>query len=275
MGALLMARIRTIKPDFWKHEELSELAPEVHMLAAALLNYADDEGYFRANPKLVKAECCPLREDSVSVHDALNQLSDIGYIRLFTGSDGKAYGCVCTFTEHQKINRPSPSKIRPLDVGSEASPTTHGTVSEPSPPEGNREQGTGKGMDVAVADARTRTHVAAEHAAEVADECRRLIGVDQAYAGYMDNGQVWRWLNDGAIPDRDVYPTIKRIMARKARPPNGFSYFTQAVADAKAANEQPMSEGKPDDSAGTNQASESGGRHRATRPANPLRAYAG
>jgi hypothetical protein len=137
-----MARIRTIKPDFWKHEELSELAPEVHMLAAALLNYADDEGYFRANPKLVKAECCPLREDSVSVHEALKQLADIGYVRLFTGSDHKEYGKVVNFVEHQRINRPTPSKIKELDTLTESSVTDHGAVNDGSPPEGKgREQG--------------------------------------------------------------------------------------------------------------------------------------
>jgi DNA-directed RNA polymerase specialized sigma54-like protein len=36
------------------------------MLAAALLNHADDEGFFNANARLVKAQCVPLREDSVS-----------------------------------------------------------------------------------------------------------------------------------------------------------------------------------------------------------------
>ena len=42
-----MARIRTIKPDFWKHEDLSALPEITHMLAAALLNHADDEGFFK------------------------------------------------------------------------------------------------------------------------------------------------------------------------------------------------------------------------------------
>ena len=55
-----MARIRTIKPEFWRHEDLSALPADTHMLAAALLNYADDEGYFNANPKLVEAECFPV-----------------------------------------------------------------------------------------------------------------------------------------------------------------------------------------------------------------------
>jgi hypothetical protein len=56
-----MARIRTIKPEFWRHEDLSALPEATHMLAAQLLNYADDYGYFNANPALIKAEVSPLR----------------------------------------------------------------------------------------------------------------------------------------------------------------------------------------------------------------------
>lgn len=72
-----MGRIRTIKPEFWTNESLSALSAETHMLAAALLNYADDEGYFNANPGLVKAACSPLRESSVSTHTQLKRLAEI------------------------------------------------------------------------------------------------------------------------------------------------------------------------------------------------------
>jgi hypothetical protein len=41
-----MGRIRTIKPEFWRSEDLCSLPEATHMLAAALLNYADDEGFF-------------------------------------------------------------------------------------------------------------------------------------------------------------------------------------------------------------------------------------
>lgn len=109
-----MPRIRTIKPEFWQHEELSELPAETHILAAALLNHADDEGYFKANPKLVEAACFPLRDLSVSVHDMLSDLSNIGYVTLMDGSDGKRYGRIEKFAEHQRVNRPSPSKIAGL-----------------------------------------------------------------------------------------------------------------------------------------------------------------
>lgn len=137
-----MARIRTIKPEFWKHEDLSELPEATHMLAAALLNHADDEGYFNANPGLVKSECCPLREPSMSIQDSLNLLSSIGFIRRCIGTDGKRYGQVVTFLDHQRVNRPTPSKIKSLCDLWDGSPTTHAVLSEDSPPEGKgKEQG--------------------------------------------------------------------------------------------------------------------------------------
>lgn len=137
-----MARIRTIKPEFWKHEDLSALPEATHMLAGALLNHSDDEGYFRANPGLVKAECCPLREPSVSVQDSLKQLAQIGYLKLGVGQDGKRYGRIVTFDEHQRVNRPTPSKIKDLNVVWEDSMIAHAQFTEPSPPERKgKEQG--------------------------------------------------------------------------------------------------------------------------------------
>ena len=135
-----MARIRTIKPEFWSHEGLSMLPEAAHMLAAALLNYADDEGYFNANPGLVKAACSPLREPSVNIHESLVSLQHIGYIELGTGTDGRRYGRIVHFLAHQVISRPSQSKISILpitwDCLSEDSVNTHGVI--------RAEQGTGK-----------------------------------------------------------------------------------------------------------------------------------
>jgi hypothetical protein len=153
-----MARIRTIKPDFWRHEGLSSLPEATHMLAAALLNYADDEGYFNANPKLIQAECCPLRELSVSIHESLKLLAGAGYLRLGVGDDGRHYGWILKFLEHQVINRPTPSKIKALTIMWDDAHTAHAQLSEPSSPERKgREQGKegekeveGKGSAVAL-----------------------------------------------------------------------------------------------------------------------------
>lgn len=135
-----MARIRTIKPDFWRHEQLSEMPEATHMLAAALLNYADDEGYFNANPKLVQAECCPLREPSVSIQDSLAALASIGYLVLGKGADGRAYGAIAKFTTHQRVNRPAKSKIKELVIEWDGSPPSHAQITESSLTEEEREE---------------------------------------------------------------------------------------------------------------------------------------
>jgi hypothetical protein len=140
-----MARIRTVKPEFWKDEDLSELPAETHMLAAALLNYADDEGYFNANARLIKAECMPLREDSAGIDESLAKLAKTGYITLGTSPEGKQYGHVVHFTEHQRINRPTESKIKNKTITWHRSRAPHGGCGETARPEGKGQDGKGAG----------------------------------------------------------------------------------------------------------------------------------
>ena len=134
-----MARIRTIKPEFWQDEDLAALDAETRLLAIGLLNHSDDEGYFKAHPALINAVVFPFSETSVNIHGMLMQLSNVGYLRLFEGVDGKKYGEVVGFTKHQKVNRPSPSKIKPLESFTDNSLNPHGALT------GGKEQGTGKG----------------------------------------------------------------------------------------------------------------------------------
>ena len=109
-----MARIRTIKPEFWQNPELAGLPDRTRLLAIALLNHSDDEGYFKANASLVRSACFPFDDDSLSIHGGLTELSNIGYIEIRKPAEGKEIGRVCKFLEHQKINRASPSKLAPL-----------------------------------------------------------------------------------------------------------------------------------------------------------------
>ena len=145
-------RIRTVKPEFWHNDKLSAIPAETALLALALINYADDEGYFFANPKLIEGTLFPLRELSLSIHGMLTELSNIGFIVLWEGSDGRKYGQIPGFSEHQKVNRPSKSKIASKLVSMQPigdSLNTHGGLTEDSLAEqgtGNREQGTGKGV---------------------------------------------------------------------------------------------------------------------------------
>ncbi|WPA90708.1 DnaT-like ssDNA-binding domain-containing protein [Providencia zhijiangensis] len=111
-----MARIRTIKPTFWTDEDMADISEAACLLAIGLLNYADDEGYFNANPKLIKAAVFPIRETSGSIPVLLQELSNCGYISLFSTQDGKRYGLINNFTKHQVVNKKTPSKIKELNL---------------------------------------------------------------------------------------------------------------------------------------------------------------
>jgi hypothetical protein len=155
-----MGRIRTVKPEFNANEGLSSLSAQAHLLAEALLCYADDEGYFNANPTLVRAGTCPLRKDFRNISKYLKELASVGYLR-FGNCNGKRYGQIIHFKNHQKISHPAESKInrfpilweKALEISGETpellvkDPESLGNFTEPLRPEqgtGNREQGTGE-----------------------------------------------------------------------------------------------------------------------------------
>lgn len=134
-------RIRTIKPEFWSNEDMARISYKARLLALALLNYCDDEGFFRANPALIKASLFPL-DDSVNVPGMILELSGIDYIRTGKGSDGREYGFITKFTHHQRIDKPKKSIIRENCTFQDQSKNDPGCVPSGT---GNREQGTGKG----------------------------------------------------------------------------------------------------------------------------------
>jgi hypothetical protein len=145
-----MARIRTIKPEFWLNEELASVSEPARLVAIGLLNLADDEGWFKAHSRLVESALFPFSEPSVSIHECLTQLSSIGYIATYIGTDSKQYGHVVKFDEHQRVNRPSPSKIGPLIVFSEQSVSNHGALTAGKERKGKEQgkEGNGKEMKI-------------------------------------------------------------------------------------------------------------------------------
>jgi len=142
-------RIRTIKPEFWTNEELSEISTEATLLAIGLLNYVDDEGYFNANNLLIKSAIFPIRKLSKSIDVLLKELQSINYIVCQNGTDGKTYGFVNNFTKHQVIQRPKVSKIKDLIAINDSSMINHIQVNDASMQEGKGKErkGTGKGRE--------------------------------------------------------------------------------------------------------------------------------
>lgn len=104
-----MARIRTIKPEFFTSEDIVSLTPLARLFYVSLWCEADREGRLEWKPKTFKLRYLPGDDCSV---DALGQeLIDIGLVRLYE-VDGKVYAEIPSFTKHQIINnRESESQI--------------------------------------------------------------------------------------------------------------------------------------------------------------------
>jgi len=68
-----MARIRYLKPDFFKDEDLKELPYEVRLFYAGLWCYADKEGRLEDRPERLKIEILPY--DKINPEKILTQLT--------------------------------------------------------------------------------------------------------------------------------------------------------------------------------------------------------
>lgn len=129
-----MARIRTVKPEFWTDETLAELPRDVRLLFLGLLNHVDDEGRCVDNEKLVKAAVFPLDDDvdSTTVRRWLDELSSTRRVVLYEVA-GRRYLQVANFKKHQKIDRPKDSILpSPQDGRIVHVPAGQRTFDEPS-----------------------------------------------------------------------------------------------------------------------------------------------
>jgi hypothetical protein len=108
-----MARIRTIKPEAFVSESLAEVGVEAERTFFGLLTQADDHGRHRDNAAIIAGLLWPLRAEHTSVHveDDLHQLATAGLICRYTGCDGRRYLHIVTWSEHQKIDKPSQSRL--------------------------------------------------------------------------------------------------------------------------------------------------------------------
>ncbi|HCA84136.1 MAG TPA: hypothetical protein DEQ61_00670 [Streptomyces sp.] len=108
-----MARIRTIKPEAFISESLAEVSVNAERTFFGLLTQADDHGRFRDNPAIINGMLWPLRAEHTPVHaeEDLQQLASAELICRYTGCDGRRYLHVVTWTAHQKIDKPSQSRL--------------------------------------------------------------------------------------------------------------------------------------------------------------------
>ncbi|MBZ6232825.1 hypothetical protein [Streptomyces olivaceus] len=108
-----MARIRTIKPEAFVSESLAAVSLTAERTFFGLLTQADDQGRHRDHAAIIAGQLWVLRPEHTpgDVEQDLAQLADAGLICRYKGPGDKRYLHIVTWRQHQKINRPSASRL--------------------------------------------------------------------------------------------------------------------------------------------------------------------
>lgn len=102
-----MARKRMIDPEFWSDEEIGNWSFPARLFYIGLWNFADDSGRFKAHNDLLKAQIFPYdkRLDIDKLKKELNH--KIQWYEV----EGLQYGYIRNFLKHQRIDKPTDSRL--------------------------------------------------------------------------------------------------------------------------------------------------------------------
>lgn len=209
-----MARIRTIKPEFFTSESVLSVSPLARLFFIGLWCEADREGRIKWKPKTLKFRYLPA--DAVDIEDLSEELIEEDMISIYT-VDGTEYCQIPSFTSHQVINnRERESEIPAFN--SNASTTRQARVKA----EGRKERKEGKGKEgnntlcyTTIQEIFNSTLTKANCVAQITDKRKRLVrkfftdfNLDydkfKSYLEYMNDHPECQWMfenrpkNDGS-----------------------------------------------------------------------------
>jgi hypothetical protein len=121
-----MARIRTIKPEFFTSEDIVSLSPLARLLYIALWCEADREGRMAWKPKTFKMRYFPA--DNCDISALCDEITSGGLVKLY--GDGYAY--IPAFHAHQHINPRETASQLPEPPKTEAKTTRAPRVKDAS-----------------------------------------------------------------------------------------------------------------------------------------------
>ena len=112
-----MARIRSIKPEFWDDEHIASLPMPCRLFYIGCWTFADDQGVFNANPSFLKSRIFPY-DDDLKVSEVKSWLKKLEENRMIIpfSHDRDSYYIVRSFSEHQVIDKRYFKRVVPEDV---------------------------------------------------------------------------------------------------------------------------------------------------------------
>lgn len=102
-----MARIRTIKPEFWTSEQVMSVSRDARLLFIGMWNFADDGGNQQANTKTIKAQVFPYDDlPEANINELIGELLGVGLLETYE-ADCRWYWNIPTWKKHQRIDQPT------------------------------------------------------------------------------------------------------------------------------------------------------------------------
>lgn len=149
-----MPRIRTLKPDHRLHRKVGQLDDTAYRLWVGMILEADDAGRLVAEPHQLKALIFGLRPQTTRtlIDTGLQRLAELRLIHTYV-VDNTKYAWFPSWKDHQRINRPTPSRLPPCPEELERmvklppadSVRAHGGLTEDSLGKGSGKEVEGKG----------------------------------------------------------------------------------------------------------------------------------
>ena len=181
-----MARIRSIKPEFPQSESMGRVSRDARLTFVLLWTIADDSGRLRGNSRMLASLLFPYDGDAPKQIDKwLAELERENCIVRYK-VNGDHYMEICKWLLHQRIDKPTPSKIIAFANIREDS----GSIRESSCLDGIGKEGIGEERKVPEEAPR---RFAKPTISEVATFCKeRANGIDaEAFLAYYESNG-WR-----------------------------------------------------------------------------------
>lgn len=137
-----MARIRTIKPEFPQSESMGRVGRESRLCFIQLWTLADDSGRLRGNSRMLASLLYPYDDDAPALIGGwLDELEAEGCVQRYV-IDGDSYLAICAWAKHQKIDKPSASKLpSPPEVSRAIANTREESSEDQGSRKGSKDQG--------------------------------------------------------------------------------------------------------------------------------------
>lgn len=119
-------RIRSIKPEFWRSDDIDQLSWGERLLFIGLWSYVDDNGVGRDRESDIVADLFSgdlsrdPRDTLAKVSGGLQKLAEAGLIARYT-VDGRPFLFITGWVKHQRIDKPAKGRY-PLPTSEDATP---------------------------------------------------------------------------------------------------------------------------------------------------------